>query len=180
MTGKEKAAVLLSILGPQKAARILRKLPDDISNSVAARVATLPVPAGDQIRSLLGELSQNLLPAPANMAAAGDKPGKRSTAKAQPEISKVDLEKLPLEERLNYIHPKKVVEIIKLEPPRIQNFVLSILNEDRAKEVGTLLNINRKVKLDRISIDALPIQDDFKSIIITRILAAIEETNGNH
>lgn len=74
LSGIEKATLLLSILGPQKASRILRFLPDDMANLLSSKVATLPPPDPEVISALYSEISNRSISAVAEKTAIPAKP----------------------------------------------------------------------------------------------------------
>jgi len=55
LTGREKATIFLSILGADVSSRILRYLPDELADLIAAGINHLPTPSPDALSEVLGE-----------------------------------------------------------------------------------------------------------------------------
>ena len=135
LSGKEKATILLSILGPQRSARLLRKLPDEVSELVAARVATLPPPTGEMVQVLLSELSGNLLTSSQSeiksLAAAG----------SSEDILTSEQHVITEYTEVSQIPAAKLATVLKEEKVRIWKFVLTILEDKQAAELKKLLKV---------------------------------------
>ncbi|MFH0886777.1 MAG: hypothetical protein V1843_01285 [bacterium] len=55
LTGREKATIFLSILGPVAAAKVLRYLPDELAEFIAAGIGRLPPPSAEAMNMILDE-----------------------------------------------------------------------------------------------------------------------------
>lgn len=172
LSGKEKATLLLAIIGPQRAAQLLRRLPEEVADLLAAKVATLPQPSEDQISFLWGELSRNMLEAPPEVKsiAAPDAVSSTSEIPVDPYSSDPNV-------RLNSMLPIKIVEILRNETIRVQKFVMTLLSENKSKDVMNILDHNRKKNLDQTDLDDFPFLDEVRPVVISAILNYYEDTN---
>jgi len=57
LTGREKATILLSLLGADLSAQIMRSLPPDMADMIASGIHHLPNPSSDVISSVLEEFA---------------------------------------------------------------------------------------------------------------------------
>ncbi|MCU0641391.1 MAG: hypothetical protein MUC35_04820 [Candidatus Margulisbacteria bacterium] len=65
MTGREKATIFLSLLGADVSARVLRYLPDELADVIAAGINHLPTPSPDALAEIMAEYNSFLaLPPP--------------------------------------------------------------------------------------------------------------------
>lgn len=60
LTGREKATIFLSILGAETASRILRYLPGELADLIAAGINHLPTPSPEALSEVLGEFQSHL------------------------------------------------------------------------------------------------------------------------
>jgi len=60
LTGREKATIFLSILGAETSARVLRYLPDELADLIAAGINHLPTPSPDVLSEVLSEYQSSL------------------------------------------------------------------------------------------------------------------------
>lgn len=65
LTGREKATIFLSILGADVAGRILRYLPDELADLIAAGINHLPSPSPEALSEVMNEF-ESYLALPAN------------------------------------------------------------------------------------------------------------------
>lgn len=169
--GKEKATIFLSIIGPQKAARLLRQLPEDVSNLLAAKVATLSPPSPKVVSSLLDEMSSNLLPAPQEEEVKEIE----DNAEKEEIVSNVEDIKLQIKNNdFSNVSAATIADIIKNENVRIINMVLNLVGDDKSNEVKSILELNRKQKLEIKELEPSPILDEIKDIILDKIIQNIE------
>ncbi len=63
MRGREKAALLLAMLGPQQSSAVLRRLPQDYAKKLASTVSNLPSPDPATLPVFLDEISRYLVQA---------------------------------------------------------------------------------------------------------------------
>jgi flagellar motor switch protein FliG len=60
LTGREKATIFLSILGAETSSRVLRYLPDELADLIAAGINHLPTPSPEALSEVLGEFQSYL------------------------------------------------------------------------------------------------------------------------
>ena len=63
LTGREKATIFLSMLGAETSARVLRYLPDELADLIAAGINHLPTPSPQAVEQVLGEVGAFLIAA---------------------------------------------------------------------------------------------------------------------
>ena len=117
LSGREKATIFLSILGAETSARVLRYLPDELADLIAAGINHLPTPSPDALREVLGEFKGYLsLPkkeaSPRLTESTEDVPGVSAT---EPRSKK------------SYI-------MLRYERPQTIAFLLSLLSEYEREE----------------------------------------------
>ncbi len=110
LSGREKATILLSILGAETASRVLRYLPDELADLIAAGINHLPTPSTDALSEVMREYQSFL-------ALPGSKPAPASLPPA----------------------PKKSYAALMYERPQTVAFLLSILPpEEKAEALHSL------------------------------------------
>ncbi|HCY35856.1 MAG: hypothetical protein DKM50_04560 [Candidatus Margulisiibacteriota bacterium] len=176
ISGREKATILLSIIGHQKAAQLLRRLPEEVSNLLAARVAELPKPSSNQIAFLLSELSTNVLEAPKDVMSISSSQIKETPADITESSQSIQIGSS--EERLLSLPPMKLVNRLKNEKFRIQRYILSILPEGKANDILTILDYNKKRAVTNFVIEQFEFSEEIKPVIIEAILSSNEAENG--
>jgi flagellar motor switch protein FliG len=133
LSGREKATIFLSILGPETSAQILRYLPGEVADLIASGINHLPTPTPEALGAVLGDFRSYLaLPAP------GRKPP--PSLQAKPELPREALEKMPPREVLLSAPIKRLSFILAEESPQMIAYVLSYFPEDRIEEV--ILNLS--------------------------------------
>lgn len=106
LTGREKATIFLSILGADVSARVLRYLPDELADLIAAGINHLPSPSTDALSEVLDEY-QSFLALPGAAAEA-----------------------LPTHPPA----PKKSYSFLFYERPQTVAFLLSLLPDEERRE----------------------------------------------
>lgn len=109
LTGREKATIFLSILGAETSSRVLRYLPDELADLIAAGVNHLPTPSPEALSEVLGEFKSYL-----------------ALPEAAPEEPVVPR---PL------ASPPKFYTFLMYERPQMISFLLSLLPEVERSEV---------------------------------------------
>jgi flagellar motor switch protein FliG len=99
LTGREKATIFLSILGADVSSRVLRYLPDELADLIAAGINHLPSPSPDALAEVLGEYNSYL---------------------ALPASSAPVYEPAPPQ-------PKKTFAPLQYERPQLAAFIISLL-----------------------------------------------------
>lgn len=110
LTGREKATIFLSILGAEASSRVLRYLPDELADLIAAGINHLPAPSPDALSEVLNEFKSHL--------ALADKPAvPRIEGKPAPPPA-----------------PKKNYAILMYERPQTVAFLISLMPEEQRQE----------------------------------------------
>lgn len=121
LTGREKATIFLSILGAETAARILRYLPEELADIIAAGVNHLPSPSPEALSEVLEDFQSYM---------------------ALPEERiRPELEAAPFE-RKTPLTPKKVYSLLMYERPQVAAFLLNLLSPEERSEA--LLNLPKE------------------------------------
>lgn len=117
LTGREKATIFLSILGADTAARVLRYLPEELADLIAAGINHLPTPSPEALSEVMGEFKSYLsLPEPTRAAELTEPP-----------------------EPVRPVATGKPYGILVYERPQLAAFVLSLLGDnDRAEAFRAL------------------------------------------
>lgn len=127
LTGREKATIFLSILGAETAGRILRYLPDELADLIAAGINHLPSPSPDALSEVMDEFKSYIaLPA----------------GEGAPRIS-----------RLTPPKPRKNFSFLMYERPQMAAFLLSALPRNEQEEI--LLSLPREKAVILTLIDDL-------------------------
>ena len=123
LTGREKATIFLSILGAEGAAKILRYLPDEVADLIAAGVNHLPSPSPAALGGVLEEFGDFM-----------------SLPKSDPTLSLEENKEplTPLEAIVN-ASPRRVASYLITERIQIMAFVLSLFPVHKRKEILTHL-----------------------------------------
>jgi len=130
LSGREKATIFLSILGPETSASILRYLPGELADLIASGLNHLPTPTPAALGAVLHEFRSYL----ALPEAGGTVP--RAAVKAEiRETPAAPKEKMSPRDLLNYASVKKLSFLLAEERPQTVAFMLSVLSPERKTEV---------------------------------------------
>jgi flagellar motor switch protein FliG len=103
LSGREKATIFLSILGADVASRILRYLPDELSDLIAAGVNHLPTPSPAALSEVLSDYQGFLALPPAQPEMVLEPPAPRRSYTSlfyeRPQLVAFLLARLPEEEK---------------------------------------------------------------------------------
>ncbi len=110
LTGREKATIFLSLLGAKSSARILRYLPDELADLIAAGINHLPTPSPDALSEVLDEF-QSFVALP---GATG--PNTRQRLESAPP------------------KPRKSYAILMYERPQMASFIISQLPKEEKRD----------------------------------------------
>jgi flagellar motor switch protein FliG len=122
LTGREKATIFLSIVGAETSSRILRYLPGELADLIAAGINHLPTPSPDAISEVLDEFKSFL---------------------ALPEGEKRTEERtLPPPRMEEKPRARKNYALLMYERPQMIAYLLSIMPEDQREDA--LLNLPRE------------------------------------
>ncbi len=139
LSGREKATILLSLLGTELSERILDGLPPDMGDSITSLITSLPNPSAEVVAEVLKEFSDLMLPSPPVVKAIEEAVEiKRQEAPVAP-VS----EKSPFD-ILFYSQPKKIAAALSAERGAVCAFCLSLLPPVQAGEVMLHMPEKRK------------------------------------
>jgi hypothetical protein len=116
LTGREKATIFLSILGADVSSRVLRYLPDELADLIAAGINHLPSPSPEALAEVLGEYNGFLA-----LPAAGAAPV------YEPVVQQ----------------PKKNFAPLFYERPQVAAFIMSLLPENEREAAWRAFPKNR-------------------------------------
>lgn len=126
LTGREKATIFLSLLGAETSARILRYLPDELADLIAAGINHLPTPSPAALSEVLSEF-QSFLSLPES-----------------------EIEERPrLEHKPKPSRPRRSYAFLMYERPQMVAYLLSLLPEEQRTDA--LLSLPReKVMIEEL------------------------------
>lgn len=110
LTGREKATIFLSMLGAETSARVLRYLPDELADLIAAGINHLPTPSPEAVEQVLGEFK-----------------GYLALPRAKPAVPRV-------KEKPEPPRPKKAYSVLMYERPQMIAYLLSLMPEEQREE----------------------------------------------
>ena len=105
LTGREKATIFLSILGADVSSRVLRYLPDELADLIAAGINHLPSPSPEALTEVMSEYNSYLaLPAASEPVyePVAPQPPKKNYAPLlyeRPQLAAFIISLMPVEER---------------------------------------------------------------------------------
>lgn len=149
LSGREKATIFLSILGADTSARVLRYLPDELADLIAAGINHLPTPSPEALSEVLGEFKGFLaLPGqkspPKRIEERPAPPPRRSYAVLRyerPQLSAFLVSMLPAEER------EDALASIPRERGMVEEFLASIKKNPLSPKLEAVFREQYKGKL---------------------------------
>jgi len=138
LSGREKATILLSILGADASSKILDYLPDDMADMLASGVNNLPKPSPEMLTSIMNEFKNYVsLPPGGSRAQAAPSPQASSAAKPKAQAgTPADV--------LSRASGRMLVPILLRERPQTIAFVLNQLSDQKTAEILTYLPEQRR------------------------------------
>lgn len=122
LTGREKATIFLSILGADVSSRVLRYLPDELADLIAAGINHLPTPSPEALQEVLSDYRGFLaLPAAPAPRAGLNPPAARN-------YSPVPKKNFGF---LMYERPQTVAFLLSMVPEEEKTGVLSAMPRER-------------------------------------------------
>ncbi|MFH1541842.1 MAG: hypothetical protein ABIE84_01985 [bacterium] len=116
LSGREKATIFLSILGAETSSRILRYLPDELADLIAAGINHLPSPSPEALDEVMAEFKSHLA-LPSN----GPTPRLEQPQAKQPST------------------PKKNYSFLVYERPQMVAFLMTLLADDKKQQILSTL-----------------------------------------
>ncbi len=120
LTGREKATIFLSILGAETSARVLRYLPDELADLIAAGINHLPSPSPQALSEVINEF-QGFLALP----------------QARPEVPRIEEKPAPAPYGAGPApppKPKKNYSFLMYERPQMVAYLLSLMPDEEKEE----------------------------------------------
>lgn len=122
LSGREKATIFLSILGPEVSAQVLRYLPGEVADLIASGINHLPTPTPEALGVVLNDFKSYLaLPAPG-------RPAPQIEAPAKPSIPR---EKMTPKDIILSASPKKLAFLLSEERPQVAAIIQSLFPENQ-------------------------------------------------
>jgi flagellar motor switch protein FliG len=115
LSGREKATIFLSILGAETSARILRYLPEELADLIAAGINHLPTPSTSSLSEVLNEFRSYL---------------------ALPE-GRAEMPQIEPPTRAPAVKAKKNYSFLIYERPQMIAHLLTLMPDDQREEVLT-------------------------------------------
>jgi len=181
LTGRQKATILLSLLGTEISNEILKLLPEGFSDIITSGMNSLPMPSTELVSSVLEEFSGFMtLPAASagtpqqsqqpNPVPGQNKPQKAAAAETQ--RSPYDI--------LFYSQPRKVAAALSAERSWVVAYVMSILPPVQGKEVISYMS-ERKSEVERMIklLKNPPVSSQIKEKIVKILSGRLERLSLN-
>ncbi|MBU0572985.1 MAG: hypothetical protein ABIJ26_04150 [Candidatus Margulisiibacteriota bacterium] len=131
LSGREKATIFLSILGPENSAAILRYLPGELADIIAAGLNHLPTPTPEALQEVFSEF-EGFLALPRGERQARIAAAKSAEAQSQP-IAETMPEGPP--GVIASASPKKMAYLLSFERPQMIAFLVKRLPDQVKEEV---------------------------------------------
>lgn len=161
LSGREKTTIFLSILGADVSSRVLRYLPDELADLIAAGINHLPTPSPDALSEILDEY-QSFLAIPETAS-----PSFLNQEKAPP-VTRV--ENKPAPER----PAKKPYTALMYERPQMAAFlILALPEEERADALNALpkekANIEELMSGLKVNLLRAKLEENLKKVFTGKI-----------
>ncbi len=158
LTGKEKATIFLSILGGDTSSAILKYLPPEMGDIIAASINHLPTPTPEALGEIFQDFNSFFALPPASVTQSPSVDISSSIQEEEP-IAQIEEEAIeeevarerPEESILN-ASPQKLAYILAGESPQMAAFVLSTLPEYKRDEVLQNLTASSDQILEYLSV----------------------------
>jgi len=170
LTGREKATILLSLLGADLSAQIMRSLPPDMADMIASGINHLPNPSSDVISSVLEEFASFM-----SLPGYAPKRAIEQESSLQGGRQPASKQKRSPYDTLFYSMPKKVAMALSCERLSVAAFILSLLPQVQARDVMSFMP-DRKRQLEEMVRDMkkTPLSDVIKEKIVPVLAERIE------
>ncbi|MFC1559481.1 hypothetical protein ACFL4F_00070 [Candidatus Margulisiibacteriota bacterium] len=153
LTGKERAAMLLSLLGSKHSEGVLDHLPPDVSDSIAkALTKTKKKPSTAEISEIVSEADKYAATESPSAAPAGPK----GIGEASPPV-----------ELITRSSPSKLARALKGERPEFIAFILSHLPVESIYDTLSLLgDVRKEVEEKLLHMKDVPIAEVFQTQVL--------------
>lgn len=174
LTGKEKAMILLTILGTELASKIMEHLPQEYSDLIASGIDNLPKPSSDAIASVLNDFSSFMALEKGPIKRVIEERLSIKTAEPSQISERPASARSPLD-ILFYSHPKKIAIALSAERIPVVAFTLSFLPNVQAGEVLSFMSERRKeIEITMRNLKKPPIAEAVKAKILEILAARLE------
>jgi flagellar motor switch protein FliG len=136
LSGREKATILLSLLGSDLAETIIGYLPEDLADRVTSSINHLPTPSPEAITSVLEEFTSFISLPTSDVGQRSIESSAENYAEQEPKRSPLDI--------IFYSQPKKVAVALSAERSSVLAFILSSLPAVQAQEVLSYMTDRRR------------------------------------
>ena len=179
LTGRQKATILLSLLGTEISNEILKLLPEGFSDIITSGMNSLPMPSTELVSSVLEEFS-GFMTLPAASAGAPRQVQQESPVQGKPQKTAVtDTQRSPYD-ILFYSQPRKVAAALSAERSWVVAYVMSILPPVQGKEVLSYMS-ERKSEVERMIklLKNPPVSSQIKEKIVKILSGRLERLSLN-
>ncbi len=181
LSGREKATIFLSLLGAEVSARILRLLPDEMADLIAAGVNHLPSPSPDAIAAVLEDFRKFVLP-PSSAASPltlntsmqnQEQPQEQPLEEEQEIEENAGLKSFSSPEEAILSAPaRSIAAVLVYERPQVSAMILSLFSYNKALDV--LMNLStQRAKIEELMRNRL--ENKFTPKIKDLVIAQIAE-----
>ena len=178
LTGRQKAAAILIMLGPEVASKVIKEIEDpQIVEALAMEMARMREVSSDVARSVLDEF-ESLLRARDAIASGGIKYAQKVLEEAfGPEIARRIIEKLTSAvpkkpfESLESVDPSQLINFIQNEHPQVIALILAYLKPEKAATLLSALDSAKQVEV----VKRLAVMDRTSPEILHEIEQVLQE-----
>ena len=171
LTGREKATILLSLLGAELAESIIRYLPADLADVISEGINHLPNPSADAVKSVLDELT--------SFMALPEASYPRRAIEGSSVMQTEELSKRSATDIVFYSSPKKLAAALSAERVPVSAYILSIFPKPQAAEVLSFMgDMSKEVEMSLRVIKTPSISDHFKENVIDILAKRLERMSA--
>ena len=164
LEGREKATILLSILGADISQKIINYLPEDMADLLVSGVNNLPKPSPEMLSSVLTEMQQSLALPSASKPIEAAMPKQPAAKKPTGTPSSI----------LKQVSSRALTSVLLSERPQTIAFVLTQLPDSRVSEVLTYLpEQRREVEYLINTIQSNPLSEKIKESVLANVASKL-------
>jgi len=146
LSGREKATIFLSILGAEGAAKILRYLPDEVADLIAAGVNHLPSPSTEALSNVLDEFGDYMaLPKQGPTFSLEENKGPLTPLETILKASPRRVASYLITERV-----QTIAFVLSLFPPHLKKEILTYLPGQRAEVENLLKDLKKNALTEKV------------------------------
>lgn len=164
LSGKEKAIILLSIIGADASAKILSSMPQGMASELLSQIRSAPRPSQESVSQVVSDFRRFMALPPAD----------RASEAAQPEARPEKKRNLKPGDLLSNVPGRALIPVLLRERPQTIAFVLNELPDGRVAEVLTYLpEQRREVEYLLHSMKTNPISAVVKESVLSSIASRL-------